>query len=90
MGSNLQAKLIKKLESAGCYVINVVAASKNGVPDIVGCSPNGRFFAIESKDKGDRLSKLQIHNMVRVVECGGIAIVAKSCVDLEMLLAGES
>lgn len=84
--STLQSFTLRELEKAGHYVINVTAASKNGVPDIVGCTTKGKFFAVEIKEKGDVLSDLQIHNIYLIVTNGGVAVVIKSQNDVEELI----
>jgi Holliday junction resolvase len=85
--ANLQTKLIRTLEDAGCYVVNITSASKNGVADILGCLPSGRFFAVESKEKSDRLKPLQKYNLDQVKKSNGLAIEARSVEDLAPLLA---
>ena len=79
----IQRKIIKYLESQGCYVVKVIAASKSGVPDIVGCY-EGVFFGIEVKTPTTRnnVSKLQEYNLDKIRQAGGHSIVAW---DVEMV-----
>lgn len=56
--SKQQTKLIKYWESKGYFVINLIVASKAGLPDLLCLKPNHVVF-VESKEKTDRLSPLQ-------------------------------
>ncbi len=73
----IQKNITRYLESIGCYVVKVVAASKSGVPDILGCY-NGKMFAIEVKTPSTRsnVSPLQEYNLKAIRTAGGYAIVA--------------
>jgi Holliday junction resolvase len=73
----IQKNIIKYLESQGCYVVKVVAASKAGVPDIIGCY-NGVFFGIEVKTPKTKtnVSKLQEYNLNQIKLSGGQSLVA--------------
>lgn len=46
-----------------------------GIPDIVGCY-EGRFFAIEVKRIGGRLTDKQKKELLRIERAGGVAMVA--------------
>lgn len=85
--SKLQAKTIKILEENGCYVINVTAAAKNGVPDIVGCFSDGRFFAVECKEPGEVVSELQTYNLLKVAEHRGFVAIVRSAEDVYLELS---
>lgn len=87
--SAIQRKIIKYLEQEGAYVVKVVSANKSGVPDIIGCF-EGLFFAIEVKTpetKGN-ISPLQEHNINKVEESFGTAIVAWELSQVETMLEG--
>ena len=58
MASRQQTKLIKKWQSKGYLVINLVRVTPFGMPDLIALKPNEVVF-IESKEKTDRLSELQ-------------------------------
>ena len=58
MSSKQQTKLIKQWQSKGYYVINLVKVTPSGLPDLIAVKPNEVVF-IESKEKWDKLSKLQ-------------------------------
>jgi Holliday junction resolvase len=59
MASKQQTKLIKHWRSLGYFVINLVKITPSGLPDLVALKPNEVIF-IESKEKWDKLSPLQI------------------------------
>ena len=59
MASKQQTKLIKQYQEKGYYVINLVRTSTAGIPDLIALKPDEVIF-IESKEKWDKLSKLQI------------------------------
>jgi len=58
LASKQQTKLIKQWQSKGYYVINLVKVTPSGLPDIIAVKPDEVVF-IESKEKWDKLSKLQ-------------------------------
>lgn len=58
MASKQQTKLIKQWQSKGYYVINLVKVTPSGLPDLVALKPKEVVF-IESKEKWDKLSKIQ-------------------------------
>ena len=80
----IQSDIVKYLESIGAYVVKVIKATRSGVPDIIACI-NGLFVAVEVKKKGGRVSSLQWHNIKRIQDKGGIAIVAYSVEDVEKI-----
>ena len=59
MASKKQTKLIKHWRSKGYFVINLVKITPSGLPDLIALKPNEVIF-IESKEKWDKLSALQI------------------------------
>lgn len=59
-----------------------------GIADIIGCSPTGRFVAIEVKRKGGRASDDQLAFLDAVRQNGGIAILAHSIDDVLAHLEG--
>lgn len=72
----LQTKILKWLKAEGHYVFKTVVCNRSGIPDIVGCTHWGRFFAIEVKWAANKPSKLQEWNILEIKKRGGIAIVA--------------
>ena len=59
MASKQQTKLIKQWQDKGYYVINLIRITPIGLPDLIALKPDEVIF-IESKEKWDKLSKLQI------------------------------
>jgi len=49
-----------------------------GIADVIACSPNGRFIAIEVKKKTGKASPEQLEFLERVRANGGIAILARN------------
>lgn len=76
----IQKQIIELLEARKFYVIKIQAASKAGIPDIIACSPEGRFIAIEVKtlNTRDNVSALQKYNLYKIRRTGGISMVAWS------------
>lgn len=72
----LQTKILKWLKAEGHYVFKTVVCNRNGVPDIVGCTHSGHFFAIEVKYGSNKPSKLQEWNIQEIKKRGGIALIA--------------
>lgn len=73
----MQAKMIKYLESKGAYVVKIITANKSGCPDLLVCY-KGLFLAIEAKAPGKikNASPLQIAQIKKIQEAGGTALVA--------------
>ena len=55
----LQSKIIDHLQAEGFIAINIMVTSKSGISDVIACSPTGRFWSIEVKDKDEKPSTLQ-------------------------------
>ena len=74
----LQKKIQDYLKERGYVVVKVITANINGVSDILACSPEGRFTAIEVKRPGllRNVTKLQQVFIDRVNAAGGIAFAA--------------
>lgn len=51
-------------------------ASINGTPDFFVCI-NGVFIALELKAEKGHLSKLQAYQLKRILDCGGVSLVAR-------------
>jgi hypothetical protein len=68
------AKVIRKLRTIpNLWAIKTHMPGIAGVPDIIGCY-QGMFFALELKrEKKARRSKLQVHVIKVINDCGGYA-----------------
>lgn len=63
--------------------IRAVRMGIKGSPDIVACSPDGRFIAVECKANGNRLTAAQERYLANLKRKNAIVIVARSVEDLE-------
>ena len=75
----LQAKIIKYLESKGAFVVKTVTTNKTGCPDIL-CCYKGIFVAIEVKAPGKikNVTALQQAQLEKIREAGGVAVATDS------------
>ena len=66
----------KFLESQGAWYVKFFANSftKSGIPDILACV-NGYFVGIEVKAQNGKPSELQLHNIRKIRQAGGFAVV---------------
>ena len=67
--SKVQAKLIKKLESEGYYVLKLIKTNKNGIPDLLALKEKEIYF-IEVKAENGKLSKIQEYRLKELKEQG--------------------
>lgn len=65
------------LTENGAYFVKYFGCgfTQAGVPDLL-CCLNGRFIGIEVKADNGKPSPLQIHNIKKIRESGGIALIA--------------
>lgn len=67
----------KFLKDKGCYFVKYWGGgtfTKAGIPDILGCC-NGRFLGIELKADNGKPSELQLYNIRKIKEAGGIGLI---------------
>lgn len=71
-----ETKVRKYLESQGAYVVKYFGCgfTQAGVPDLL-CCYKGHFLALEIKSERGKPSELQIHNICKINEAGGTAMV---------------
>lgn len=64
--SVIQARIIKRMEARGYYVIKLLLTNKNGIPDLL-CLKDGKASFIEVKRPGEKPRPLQEyrHNELR-------------------------
>lgn len=67
--SKIQARIIKRLESEGYYVIKLILTNKNGIPDLL-VLKDGRAFFVEVKRPGEKPRPLQEYRMNELRELG--------------------
>lgn len=87
--SKLQAKVLKWLKANNFWVFKTIVCNRNGIPDIVGSTPKGNFFAIELKWGAGKPSPLQTWNIAEIKKRGGIALVAWSLEEVQQALEKE-
>jgi len=85
--SKLQSKILAWLKKEGFYVFKTILCNRNGIPDIIGCTPEGRFFAIEVKYGNGKATPLQLWNLEQIESKGGIAILAYDLESVKSRLA---
>jgi len=56
--SVVQARIIKRMEAQGYYVIKLMLTNKNGIPDLL-CLKDGQALFIEVKRPGEKTRPLQ-------------------------------
>lgn len=66
----IQSKRIKQLEAEGYYVIKIIKANKNGLPDILALHPDKGVLFSEVKTPEGMLSKLQEYRLKELQEYG--------------------
>lgn len=64
------------MKDNGCWYVKFFAnrMTRKGIPDILACV-NGYFVAIEVKASNGKPSDLQIHNVTKINEAGGVAVI---------------
>ena len=82
----VQKKILDWLKAEGHYVFKTIVCNRNGIPDIIGCTRSGRFFAIEVKFGRNKASKLQEWNIEQIKQRSGIAFVAYSLDEVKAIL----
>lgn len=75
--SKVKAGVRKVLEGLSFYYFMPPANGfgRAGIPDIVGCRTDGRFFGIECKAGKGKTTALQDRELNRIQQAGGIALV---------------
>jgi len=84
--SVIQKEIIDLLkEYPKVYLVKVHSATKAGIPDLLTCI-NGRFIALEVKTLKGKASELQLNNIQRIREAGGLAFVVRSRDEVKHLI----
>jgi hypothetical protein len=67
----LQAKILRYLKTMpNCWTVKTITSNKSGVPDIIACI-NGKFVAIEVKQKNQKATPIQEYNGKKIQEANG-------------------
>ena len=88
--SKIQRNILAWLHDNGFWAFKVVTANVRGIPDIVGCTPQGLFFAIEVKAGNNVLSVLQAYKLKEIQGKNGIAFSAYSVEEVKAILGKHS
>lgn len=67
---------------------NHIKLAPKGTADIIGLLPGGRFLAIEVKDRKGKQTKEQVEFMNRVIQGGGLYVLARSVETVEEVIGG--
>ena len=73
---NFENRIKKFLESEGCWCVKYFANAytKSGIPDLLVCC-NGYFLGVELKGPKGKPTELQLWNLEKIKEAGGIGLV---------------
>lgn len=84
----VKAKLKRILDGIGAYYFFPATGGygRSGVPDVVGCIAN-QFFAIECKAVGNKPTALQLREMEKIRQAGGIAFVYDGTISEDIVRA---
>ena len=87
--ASLKKKIKKDCDELGCWSFAPTQSGMgaSGIPDRIACMPTtirpedvgktiGMFVGIEAKVKGNKPTKLQMHQLERIAAAGGLALVA--------------
>ena len=83
----LQKKIIKYLDARNIWNCKTITTNRRGVPDILACV-EGFFLGVECKspERPRSVSQLQQHQIQKIRESGGLAIVASSLTDVVLIV----
>ena len=77
MASKYQTKIIKRFESDGWFVVNLIKTNKNGIPDLLCIKEGEKPLFIECKEWNDTLKPLQKFRIEELKKYGVDAICLK-------------
>ena len=81
---NVGAFAVERTDRQGQVRRRYVRCGFKGLSDIIGQMRDGRFLAVEVKRrKGGVVSPEQREFLARTAECGGVAFIARSAVDVK-------
>ena len=88
--AQIQKRILDYLKTVpNCWVVKVMTANKNGVPDILVCL-HGRFFAFEVKTQTGRTAPIQDYQLAQIQAAGGTAAVVRSVEDVKKFIETTS
>lgn len=74
----VQRKILSYLENSGAFCFKTITCNKRGIPDITAVYKGVPIFIEVKRDKYHKPTELQQHQMARITQAGGRAIVAFS------------
>lgn len=80
--SLIQKQILDYLKYNDIFHFKIIAANKNGIPDIF-CLYEGQAIFLEVKTETGKTSKLQDFQMSKINENGGKSFIIKQLKDLE-------
>ncbi len=82
----IRRAIVRALRERGCWVVVTTGVSLVGCPDLLVCTPEGKFLAPEVKVPGRYPKPIQRKVMRDIRNAGGIAVVVRSVDDALALL----
>jgi hypothetical protein len=68
---------------------HMIRQGPKGISDIIGCTPTGRFLAVECKRRGRKVTADQQLYLERIRGCDGIGLVVYSLGELVEQISGK-
>ncbi len=83
--SEIERKLVFRVNSKGGKAIKLSADIENGVPDRIVLLPNGTPFFVEVKTEKGKLTPLQLHYHLKLKTMGFQVFVIRNTFDIDNL-----
>ena len=87
MERDVERALVKGVEALGGKAYKFVSPGNAGVPDRLVCLPMGRVIFVELKEKGGRVSGLQLSQIKRLSRLGHKVRVLKGRAEVDAFLS---
>lgn len=84
--SDLEARLVRGVKSAGGRAYKFVSPGSVGVPDRLVVLPGGKIIFVELKADGGRLSQMQVYRIAQLRGLGADVQVVKGAEDVKKFL----
>lgn len=86
--STIEKRLIAEVKKAGGITFKLVSPGTAGIPDRVVILPGGRVYFVEVKAPGKLPRPLQIRQMTRIQDIGGVCAVVDGYDSIHQVLSG--
>lgn len=83
--SKIQSKILYILNRNGFFTVKIMAANKNGIPDIIALK-NGLYYWIEVKRENENPDDVQTYKHELIKKNGGNVLVIKDISELNIIL----